>query len=246
MGSMSSQPQSGLQPPQTTNHNGHLLYNDLGINEPSLVLEQFLYLGGHWSLNNPDLLNYIGITHVLNMAAEMPVVTNVLLNRNIRVKTIRAVDSMDYYIRNDFESAFSYIDKARDSGRKILVNCVMGVSRSATICIGYIMSRYRVSYQSAYDHVRSIRPQIRPNRYFRQQLLNFDQELMYSSYNNAMYHGTRSNTERSSRHNPSSSMKASNSTESSSNSRSKSKYKHKSLLNIKQHVANKKQVRFRL
>lgn len=227
---------------QNTNNTGNYAYTDINANEPSLVLDQFLFLGGHWSLNNPDLLNYFGITHVLNLAAELPV-NNLLISRNIRVKHIKAFDTMDYHIRNDFDTSFNFIDRARDSGGKVLVCCVMGVSRSSTIIIGYLMSRYRLPFQSAYNHVRSIRPQIRPNRYFKHQLLNLEQELLYYSYN-SMSSGTQSNTERSSRV-TSVSSKPSNS-ESSTNSRTKSKHKPKLFTALKQQNVNKKTVRFRL
>ena len=58
----------------------------------------------------------------------------------------------------------------------------MGISRSASIVIGYLMSRYNVAFRTAYEHVKKIRPQIQPNRYFRQQLIQFENELIYSAY----------------------------------------------------------------
>jgi len=117
-------------------------YNELNLTEPSLVLDSFLFLGGHWTYTNTDLLTYLGITHVLNLARELPVPRNFNKNTKLKIRHIKAIDSETYYLRNDFDEAFSFIDKARESGGRILVNCVMGVSRSATIVIGYLMSRY--------------------------------------------------------------------------------------------------------
>lgn len=67
----------------------------------------------------------------------------------------------------------------------------MGISRSSTIVIGYLMSRHNMPFQQAYDYVRSIRPQIRPNNYFKQQLLQFEQELKYNTYS-SVYRTTQS------------------------------------------------------
>ncbi len=53
------------------------------------------------------------------------------------------------------------------------------------------MSRYGMTYKSATDFVKSIRPQIRPNRYFRQQLQQYEYDL-YGSYS-SIYRGTQSN-----------------------------------------------------
>jgi protein-tyrosine phosphatase len=68
----------------------------------------------------------------------------------------------------------------------------MGISRSSTIVIAYLMSRYGMTYKSALDFVKAIRPQIRPNRYFKQQLQQFEYEL-YGSYS-SIYRGTQSNS----------------------------------------------------
>ena len=68
----------------------------------------------------------------------------------------------------------------------------MGISRSATVVIAYLMSRYGMTYKSALEFVKSIRPQVRPNRYFRQQLQQFEYEL-YGSYS-SIYRGTQSNS----------------------------------------------------
>lgn len=75
---------------------------------------------------------------------------------------------------------------------KVLVNCVMGISRSSTIVIGWLMSRYQLSLQSAYEHVRAVRPHIKPNRYFHQQLINFEQELFNPSrrFHSLSQHGS--------------------------------------------------------
>jgi protein-tyrosine phosphatase len=61
------------------------------------------------------------------------------------------------------------LDKARDKGQKVLINCYKGISRSASILIGWLIHR-GISYEEAYDLVFSKRNIIYPNSGFRDQL----------------------------------------------------------------------------
>lgn len=79
---------------------------------------------------------------------------------------IKAEDSYNYNIRKDFELAFQFIDDARASGGKVLVHCMMGISRSATIVIAYLMNRYAMSLSDAYRYCKLLRPEIGPNNHF--------------------------------------------------------------------------------
>lgn len=65
----------------------------------------------------------------------------------------------------------------------------MGISRSSTVVIAWLMSRYQLSLQSAYGHVRAVRPHIKPNRYFHQQLLNLEQDLFNRRFQ-SLSHGS--------------------------------------------------------
>ncbi len=85
-------------------------------NEPSPIIANFLYLGGYWSMNNVELLELLGITHVLNLAIELPINSQLFYNTRIKTKQIYASDTENYFIRNDFETAFDFIDRARESG----------------------------------------------------------------------------------------------------------------------------------
>ncbi|CAF0730379.1 unnamed protein product, partial [Brachionus calyciflorus] len=125
--------------------------------DPSFVLRPFLYLGGASVNQDPNLVNYYGITHILNLAYEITPNMHLYRNRNIQYKHIRADDALNYNIRNHFEEAFEMIDDARRTNGKILVHCAMGISRSATIVIAYLINRYDMSLNEAFDFVKSRR-----------------------------------------------------------------------------------------
>lgn len=57
----------------------------------------------------------------------------------------------------------------------VLVHCQAGVSRSASVVIGYLMWKEQISYQEAYAAVKRCRPIIWPNDGFICQLQEFEQ-----------------------------------------------------------------------
>ena len=52
------------------------------------------------------------------------------------------------------------------------------------------MSRHSLTHQSAHAHVRALRPQIKPNRSFQQQLLAHEQELFHKRFSSLQLHGS--------------------------------------------------------
>ena len=52
----------------------------------------------------------------------------------------------------------------RESGKKCLVHCKKGVSRSSSTVIAYIMKEYGWALDKAVDHVKKRRNCITPNR----------------------------------------------------------------------------------
>ena len=76
---------------------------------------------------------------------------------------------------------FFFADNARDNGGKVLVHCHAGISRSATVCIAYLMYKNNFTLEQAFDHVRSRRGVISPNLNFMQQLQEFEKDICGAS-----------------------------------------------------------------
>lgn len=53
-----------------------------------------------------------------------------------------------------FDRAADKIEEVRRYGGNVLVHCVAGVSRSASLCIAYLMKYKRMSLRKAYQHVK--------------------------------------------------------------------------------------------
>lgn len=65
----------------------------------------------------------------------------------------------------------------KDKGGRVFVHCHAGISRSATVCIAYIMKHMLMDLTKAYDFVKQKRPCISPNLHFMGQLLEFQKRL---------------------------------------------------------------------
>lgn len=131
-----------------------------------------LYLCGASAITHHRLLRG-GVTHIINSTNDVPIF-NVPGIQSTRVH----VDDHPY-VRLDihFDRIADEIHSAISSGGKVLVHCVVGVSRSATLCIAYLMKHHKMSLFTAHEHVRSRRPIIRPNVGFWKQLVDYERKL---------------------------------------------------------------------
>ena len=72
-----------------------------------------------------------------------------------------------------------FSDSVRAAKGRILVHCHAGISRSATMCLAYLMQAQHYALEDAYDYLKSRRSIISPNLNFMQQLLEFESQLSH-------------------------------------------------------------------
>ena len=72
---------------------------------------------------------------------------------------------------------FFSTDAIKQKGGCTFVHCVAGISRSATVCIAYLMKHLCWELQKAFDFVKSKRSCVAPNLSFMGQLLAFEKQL---------------------------------------------------------------------
>lgn len=76
-----------------------------------------------------------------------------------------------------FDEATDFIHARLGEGKRVLVHCQAGISRSATICIAYLMRYHHMSWSAAYMVLKDARPLICPNMGFMTQLAAYEKSL---------------------------------------------------------------------
>jgi len=140
---------------------------------PTMILDNFLYLGSYMNSNSFEDLSTLGIRYVLNVAND---VSNSypLFFHYLRCPI---VDSETQEIDAYFARCFAFIEKARTNKSSILIHCMMGISRSASITIAYLMKYNHLTLKKAFLLVKEKRPAISPNAGFMRQLYDFEEKL---------------------------------------------------------------------
>ena len=76
-----------------------------------------------------------------------------------------------------FDMVADRIRSVKEQGGKTLVHCVAGVSRSASLCIIYLVKHEKMTLRQAYHYVKSARPIVRPNVGFWKQMVDYERRL---------------------------------------------------------------------
>lgn len=134
----------------------------------------YLFLGSCSHSSDLQGLQACGITAVLNVSASCPNHFEGLL----RYKSIPVEDNQMVEISAWFQEAIGFIDSVKNSGGRVLVHCQAGISRSATICLAYLIQSHRVRLDEAFDFVKQRRGVISPNFSFMGQLLQFETQVL--------------------------------------------------------------------
>ncbi|XP_051838009.1 dual specificity protein phosphatase 13-like [Antechinus flavipes] len=138
-----------------------------------------LYIGDAATANNRFELWKLGITHVLNAAHGGLYCQGGpdFYGSCVSYLGVPAHDLPDFNISAYFSSAADFIHNALlTPGAKVLVHCVVGVSRSATLVLAYLMLRQGLTLLQAVSSVRQ-RRWIFPNSGFLKQLCQLDRQL---------------------------------------------------------------------
>ncbi|OPJ83924.1 dual specificity protein phosphatase 26 [Patagioenas fasciata monilis] len=135
-----------------------------------------LYLGDQDIAANRRELAHLRITHVLNAShSKWRGGAEYYEGTGIRYLGIEAHDSPSFDMSPYFYPAADFIHQALNEGR-ILVHCAVGVSRSATLVLAYLMIRHHMPLVEAIKTVKDHRGII-PNRGFLRQLVALDNAL---------------------------------------------------------------------
>src|SRR5690606_2093070 len=79
-------------------------------------------------------------------------------------------------LRPHFEEVSKFIDQGRKQGG-VLVHCMAGASRSATMVTQYLMVHKKIKLKDAFGLLKKARPEVRPNPTFRAELKKYEKYL---------------------------------------------------------------------
>lgn len=113
-----------------------------------------LYLSGA-GVAIPCYLEQLKVSCVINAAPELP--DTPLPDWKPLYYQVPVMDKGDVDIQIYFDEIADLIEQVRQTGGVTLVHCVAGVSRSASLCIAYLMKHMHMSLKDAYLFVKSAR-----------------------------------------------------------------------------------------
>lgn len=140
------------------------------------LIDDRIWLGDFSAAADPDEFAIRKISHVVN-----PLGPNAerMRSKGARYCTFDIVDAPFVDIAKYFKSVTAWMAAAlaADPENRVLVHCVAGVSRSATIMTAFLMRERRLRVHQAFALVQARRTIVEPNPGFRKQLVLWDAHL---------------------------------------------------------------------
>lgn len=148
-----------------------------GLNEiiPNLFLTNYRTVENILSEEKPP----VKITHILTVAEELDY-SKEAASLQIEYKQIPADDYDSFDLQSYFTEMTDFIHQCllnQVEPSKIVVHCLMGVSRSATTVMAYLIRFQGLTSEEAFDLVKEKRMVVSPNDGFLDQLKKYEKEL---------------------------------------------------------------------
>ncbi|KAK7685724.1 hypothetical protein QCA50_011069 [Cerrena zonata] len=141
----------------------------------SLVVPR-LYITNLCSAKSEEKLREFGVTHVVSVIEEKP-----RFPSSLRLKTLHIPVDDTYYapLLGHLDTTTEFIKNALEENETnvVLVHCLLGISRSATVVIAYVTATTSMRPTEAVDFVANKRSITCPNPGFRRQLERYGLKL---------------------------------------------------------------------
>ncbi|XP_048650497.1 dual specificity protein phosphatase 18-like [Marmota marmota marmota] len=145
--------------------------------EPSVSglsqITRSLYISNGVAANSKLLLASNQITSVSSVSVE---VVNTFCE-DIQYTQVPVADAPISKLYDFFDPIADHNHSVEMKQGCILLHCAAGMSRSATLCLAYLMKYHAMSLLDAHTWTKSCRPIIRPNTGFGEQLIHYEFQL---------------------------------------------------------------------
>jgi predicted protein tyrosine phosphatase len=144
-----------------------LVTNSRASNEVAMVLPH-LYISGASPAQDTSRLLELGITHIVNCCVHRAQSSD---SSRFHVLDLKLNDSCSSDVVMYIYMTIDFVETARRSGGKVLIHCLKGISRSASLVISYLMWNKNISdVREALSVLQIARPSCNPNADFLVQL----------------------------------------------------------------------------
>merc|ERR1719232_378734 len=141
---------------------GLTLSHSLSLTHNSTKILDYLYLGGQEATSERPTLEFLNITHILNVSKEcgnhFPDLYRYL---QLPIADDPTEDATPY-----FESAHAFLQDVKTKGKVVLVHCQTGMSRSTTMVLAHLLMSTDMSLKDALHFIKERRPRASPNAGF--------------------------------------------------------------------------------
>ncbi|XP_061624534.1 dual specificity protein phosphatase 18 [Phyllopteryx taeniolatus] len=90
-------------------------------------------------------------------------------------------DSPSTPLGDHFDEVADQIQHVARHGGRTLVHCNAGVSRSAALCMAFLVKHHGATLVEAHARLKACRPMVRPNNGFWKQLIRYEEQLRGST-----------------------------------------------------------------
>lgn len=137
-------------------------------------ITDYLYISSGKTAKDNSVLTRLKMTCIINATQDDVEDVRIPSVEYIRVPVS---DSPASQLQEHFDTVADKIHAVRAQCGRVLVHCCAGVSRSATLCLAYLVKYRDMSLMDAHTLVRACRPIIRPNCGFWKQLIDYERSL---------------------------------------------------------------------
>jgi dual specificity protein phosphatase 1B len=149
--------------------------NEFDINE----VITGVYISDFASACNVEELKKNGITHIVTAISGV----GKMYKEDFEYYEVDETDRPHSEIEKYFDECADFIDNAVNDGKKVLIHCKCGVSRSSTLTAAYLIKKKNYSTDGAIDTIKKSRDCIRPNTGFEDKLRNYEKKIKKQSEN---------------------------------------------------------------
>jgi hypothetical protein len=120
-----------------------------------------LFLGSSLSATNPDVINNVGITHILQADSSLTdKSTRIPPMSGLKICHVAYDTSNEKSVRDFFNYCTNVIEYAKQNKGRVLLFCHRGESKSPCVALVYLMRTLGWTYEDADDYVKRARPVI--------------------------------------------------------------------------------------